>query len=283
MSHFGKHIASFLTLSDFLRLNFLEEMTLKDIKSLTFDESKFFSNKKSISDIPYIVKLAQSSSDFASMCKKDLYVKLWNDLYSLLGFAVSSFEGKKVTFYTHHNIDSFDLLRGTYFFYLSQQIRAALSIEFSSSEIRFLKEAMRFNSVHAVQRYNTFLYSKVDKGILEEGEDAKKMLLEAINNAKSLLEINGSYAYMLLAEAFYRYALWAKEYDKISVFERALQSAITSCDKASKYLEKSEFSIHNASFGKGLSFSNSFNYDCPDDAKRILEGIKLNTNSPTVS
>ncbi|AUH74027.1 hypothetical protein CAB17_16680 [Legionella sainthelensi] len=271
MSHARRTIFTLLTLSDFLKLNFLEEMTLKKIKQGSFDESAFFSSAKSVADIGFITKMSYASSEFATMCKKDLYRQLWSDLYSQLGLSVSAFTEKQITFYEHENIDSFDLLRGTYFFYLSQQVKAALPNKLSYSELRFLKEAMRFNSVHAVQRYNIVLFDKVTHGQFEEDESAKELLMEAIKNAKSLLELYGSYAYMLLAEAYYQYAQWAQEHESITTYRRALQAAIASCDNATKYLDKSQYSIHNASFGQGLGFSNSFGLDSPAKAKEVLE------------
>lgn len=270
MSQAREHVFNFVTLSEFLRLSFLEEITLKDIKSQTFNESKFFATTKSLTDIGFIIKMAHASADFANMCKKSLYKELWSDLYSQLGFALSSGEENPLTFYTHHNVDSFDLLRGTYFYYLSQQVRTTFSDKFSSSEVHFLKEAMRFNSIHAVQRYNEFLYHKVVNEQLGENENVKGLLKEAIKNinSKPLLELHGSYAYMLLAEAYYRYAIFAKNQKETSTFSKAIEAAMDSCDKASKYLEKSKYSIQNASLGKGLAFSNSFGADSPDNAKK---------------
>ncbi|STY31291.1 Uncharacterised protein [Legionella wadsworthii] len=280
MSHAREHVFTFVTLSEFLRLNFLEEITLKDVKSQTFNESKFFSTTKSLTDIGFIIKMAHASPDFVNMCKKDKYAELWSNLYSQLGFALSS-EENPLTFYTHDNVDSFDLLRGTYFYYLSQQVRTAFSDKFSSSEVHFLKEAMRFNSIHAVQRYNEFLYHKVANEQLGENENAKSLLKEAIQNTnfKPLLELHGSYAYMLLAEAYYRYALFAKNQRDTYTFTKAIEAAISSCNKASKYLEQSKYSIQNASLGKGLAFSNSFGVDSPDDAKNMLEDL-LKQNLP---
>ncbi|WP_040534243.1 DUF5630 domain-containing protein, partial [Legionella drancourtii] len=51
---------------------------------------------------------------------------------------------------------------------------------------------------------------------------------------------------------------------------RAIQSALKACDYAKKFLETSKFSIHNASFGEGLGFSNSLNIADPDEAKILL-------------
>lgn len=271
MSHARKTIFTLLTFRDFLKLNFLEEMTLRTIREGSFDESTFFSSAKSVADIGYITKMSYASPEFAKMCKKDKYRELWSDLYSQLGLCVSAFTDKRITFYEHENIDSFDLLRGTYFFYLSQKLKAELPNELSLSELRFLKEAMRFNSVHAVQRYNIVLFDKVTHGKLEEGENAKELLMEAIKQAKSLLELYGSYAYMLLAEAYYQYAQWAQEHESSTTYRRALQAAIASCGNATKYLDKSQYSIHNASFGQGLGFSNSFGLDSPEKAKEVLE------------
>ncbi|WP_298622196.1 DUF5630 domain-containing protein [uncultured Legionella sp.] len=273
MSCTSKAITTFLTLSDLSRLNFLEEKFLNDLKDDRFNESQFFSNKKTVSDIPFILKLARANQLFADVCKKDVYQHIWRELYSLLGFLMSSLEGQQVTFYMHEQVDSFDLLKGSYLFYLSQQVRAALSQEFSSSELNLLKEAMRFNSVHAVQRYNIFLHNKVINGKLEDTENSKTLLMDAVKNAKSLLEPYGSYAYMLLSEAFYQYAVWAKQEGDQTGYRKSLQAAISSCEKASKFLNVSKFSIYNASFGKGLCSSNSFSIDSPEEAKEMLEGL----------
>lgn len=271
MSCTSKAITTFLTLSDLSRLNFLEEAFLNDLKNDKFNELQFFSNKKNVSDIPFIIKLARASQLFADVCKKEVYQQAWSELYSQLGFLMSSLEGQQVTFYMHDKMDSFDLLKGSYLFYLSQQVRVALSQEFSSSELNLLKEAMRFNSVHAVQRYNIFLHNRVMNGQLEDGEDPKTLLMDAVKNAKALLEPYGSYAYMLLAEAFYQYAAWAKQEGDQTGYRRSLQAAISSCDKASKFLDVSKFSIYNASFGKGLCSSNSFGIESPEEAKEMLE------------
>lgn len=280
----SKKFLTFISLNNLFHLNFLDKMTLNQIENHTFNELNFFSKKKSIDDIGFIIKLANASPTFTKICKKPIYNEIWNDLYSILGLFVPSHEAKRVAFYTHLNTDSFDLLRGLYFFYCSQNVRTAVSDEFSNSEIRFLKEAIRYKSVHAVQMYNTFIYNKITNGKLEEGEDAKTLLVDAIKNSKSLLQLHGSYAYMLLAEAFFRYAVWEKNNDEIPTAQRALKSAIIACDNAAKYLYTSRFSIYNASFGKGLGYSNSFGISSPEEAKIMLEDfLKEISNHHTVT
>ncbi len=277
----SKNVLSLITLTDLYRLNFLDDIILREIKNETFDELKFFSNKKSAVDIPFIIKLANASLAFTNICKKEIYNDLWAELYSQIGLFLSFSEENIVVFYQHKNIDNFDLLRGAFFFYCSQQVRTTLSSEFSNSEIIFLKEAIQFKSVHAIQRYNSFIYNKIANDQLPEGEEAKILLVKAINYSKSILKPYGSYAYMLLAEAFYHYAIYSKNNGEVTGSCRALQSAITACNNATKYIEKSRFSIYNASFGKGLGYSNSFGISSPEEAKIILESMLENISNNT--
>lgn len=270
-------VKSFDTLDDALRPDYAAHFFLQQINNQTFDEKQFFANKQSVTDLNLIIKLANENRGFANMCQKNTYKALWEKLYSQLGLIISPSTTKEA-FYTHSDSNTFDLLRGAYFFFASQRVKTALSYDFSNSEIRFLKKAIEYKSVHAVQRYNAFIYQKIANQQLEADENANDLLKMAINNAKSLLELYGSYAYMLLADAYYHYALWKKNNGETAPIRRALQSAIDACSHASKHLDKSQFSIRNASFGNGLGFSNSLGISSPEEAKRKLE-LCLEDNS----
>lgn len=281
MEFFNEQKVSLITLNDLLKSNFQDSSILYAIQNNTFDESTFFYEKNLI-DMPLIVRLANHHSFFETLCKKEQYIPLWENLYSQLGLLLVSSGPKRVALYTHKNTDAFDLLRGTYFFYCSQQVRKALANNFTAAEMHFLEQAKQYQSVHAIQRYNQFLF---EKAASDEEDNGKVVLTEAIQNCKGLLELYGSYAYMMLAEAYYQYALWALNQANEPSYRGALNAAILSCRNADHYLVDSEFSIHNASLGMGLSCSNSFGEDCPNKAIERLEDLLENhrTDTPLAS
>ncbi|HHT0594548.1 TPA: DUF5630 domain-containing protein [Legionella anisa] len=250
-------------------LNAADELLLDQIKNNTFDEEAFFRRMRVSCNLNLIIKLANINPIFKSLCKKDIYDSLWEQQYCLYGLYLSASETTQIVFSLHENVDMFDLLQGAYFFHKAQQVKKKQN-HFSSEEIFWLKKAITFNSVHAVQRYNQYLYSKIEQLQLDS-EYCDKLLKEAIENCKNLLELYGSYAYMILAEAYFHYANWAIREDNKKGTAASIDAAIRSCDLAQTYLDESQSSIHNASLGKGLEASNSFEISEPLQAKTLLE------------
>ncbi|AWN73260.1 DUF5630 domain-containing protein [Legionella anisa] len=250
-------------------LNAADELLLEQIKNNTFDEEAFFRRMRVSCNLNLIIKLANINPIFNSLCKKDIYNSLWEQQYCLYGLYLSASETTQIVFLLHKNVDMFDLLQGAYFFHKAQQVKKQQD-HFSLEEIFWLKKAITFNSVHAVQRYNHYLYSKIEQFQLDS-EYCDKLLKEAIENCKSLLELYGSYAYMMLAEAYFHYANWAIREDNLKGTSASIDAAIRSCDLAQTYLDESQSSIHNASLGKGLEASNSFEISEPLQAKTLLE------------
>ncbi|CZR15463.1 Uncharacterised protein [Legionella pneumophila] len=127
---------------------------------------------------------------------------------------------------------------------------------------------MKFGSIHASQRYIQFLYQKLDK--VASADEAEQILTEAIKLCKANLNQYGSYAYMMLAEAFFRYAMWAQQSGNINRAKSAITSSINSCTKANQHLRASASSIHNASLGEGLKASNTLAMESPEEAIAFL-------------
>ncbi len=205
------------------------------------------------------------------LCKQDKYDVLWKQLYSMLGIYISAGQEVKIAFHDTSNVCTFDLLKGAYLFYSSQTIRKLAEEDFSVGEIFLLRSAIAYNSTHATQRYNSYLYSKIERGRLAGDESTKSLLMEAINNCKKMLELSGSYAYMMLAEAYFHFAQWAIEENEVDLARSAAKSAITACEAAKTHLARSEYSIQNASLGQGLARSNSFGIQSPDEAKILVQ------------
>ena len=267
---------NYTTLKNIYRLTTADHLLLSDVKNKTFNEVQFFNHLNKCCDLDFIMRIANTSEYFEKLFKRREYNSLWDLQYSLFGFQVSFSEKKQTNFLVHKNVQSFDLLKGAYLFHKSQLARNEVNQDFLYSEIVLLQEAIKFKSVHAIQRYNSYLYQQIERLSSKKtqdfdsiNEEQESLLKEAILNCKKLLELYGSYAYMMLAEAYFYYAQWAKEKSNESV-SNAIDAAIIACNFAEKYLEKSQYSIHNASLGRGLETSNSFKINTPSDARQKI-------------
>ncbi|AMP89664.1 DUF5630 domain-containing protein [Legionella pneumophila] len=245
-------------------------MFISSLGSQDFDESKFFS-QISLESLSFIIRIAKFSAYFVTLCEKSEYDALWKKLYSIFGLVLTKDKLVPKPFFTHDGgeVNHFNLLRGAYYFHLSQKALAAKEKSFSDLELYWLNQAMKFGSIHASQRYIQFLYQKLDKVV--SADEAEQILEEVIKLCKANLNQYGSYAYMMLAEAFFRYAIWAQQAGNLSRAKSAMTSSINSCMKANQHLDASAFSIHNASFGEGLKASNSLAMESPKEAIVFLK------------
>ncbi|HHN5545873.1 TPA: lpg1685 family Dot/Icm T4SS effector [Legionella pneumophila] len=244
-------------------------MFISSLGSQDFDERKFFS-QISLQSLSFIIRIAKFSAYFAALCEKSEYDELWKKLYSTFGLVLTRDKPVPKSFFTHDGgeINHFNLLRGAYYFHLSQKALAAKEKSFSDSELYWLNQAMKFGSIHASQRYIQFLYQILDK--VASADEAEQILTEAIKLCKANLNQYGSYAYMMLAEAFFRYAMWAQQSGNINRAKSAITSSINSCTKANQHLRASASSIHNASLGEGLKASNTLAMESPEEAIAFL-------------
>ncbi|WP_058513424.1 DUF5630 domain-containing protein [Legionella santicrucis] len=254
--------------------NLAEQVFISSLGSKNFDEQEFFS-QITLTSLSFIVKIAKFSVHFVTLCEKNEYSALWKQLYSALGLIITKDKPCANAFFAHDEevVNHFTLLRGTYYFHLSQQALATKEKAFSSLELYWLNQAMKFASIHAHQRYIQFLYQKLERISQEKTE---KILIEVIYLCKTNLPQYGSYAYMMLAEAFFHYAVWAHQTGNLSRAKSAISASVNACIKAENYLNQSIFSIHNASLGEGIKMSNSFGLESPREAFLFLNNWVVN-------
>ncbi|KTC87196.1 DUF5630 domain-containing protein [Legionella brunensis] len=260
-------------LRDLTQLNAVDFLFIRNLRTHNaFNEEEFFKQVK-VDDLSFIIRISKESNYFNTLCKQSKYKKLWDVIYSQIGLYLTAKETTPISFFVHDdpNLDSFSLAKGAYLFYLYDLLRQEPGADYTPTKIKLLKEAVNLKSIHATQHYNQFLFYKIEHNDLEPDEDKRTLFKEAIANCKQELELYGSYAYMMLVETYFHYAKWAASEGNSDLVIKAIEAAQQNCSLAKKHLEKSTQSIHNASLGRGLAFSNSFNVESPDEAKVLLQ------------
>ena len=216
------------------------------------------------------------------MCQKPEYQDIWQALYSFYGLILSANNKKQQAFYVHETscVSHFDLLTAAFYYHQSTHYANESNRPLNDLEIYFLKKAINKHSVHALQRYIGYLYEKAEGGRNNPVENKGHLLIECIKlcKDKTMLELYGSYTYMMLAESYFRYAKWIAECDpeNMSKVNKAVQASLECCEMADKLSIESANSIENASFGKGLSNSNTLGFSTPGEAKSFIETWEVN-------
>ena len=216
-----------------------------------------------------IVRICRNNASVELFCKGAELKSHWENLWCSFGVLLSSQQClKQIVFHTHPLKDSLDLVRGAYFFHASLKIKIDKKTNFTYSEMECIKIAIEYGSVHAIQRFNDYLYNKL-KSASEEEKDG--LYIQIIKNSMGMFPGYGSYGYMVLAEALGGYALLLLEKQNTVKAKQIFEKGMLSLDKAVMILEDSEFSIHNASLGQGLKTSNSLGIETPENAKKVLK------------
>lgn len=278
--------------------SFFKELILDSIYKLNIADRMFIAefekNPSSIAEIitsdhtlnlDFIIKIAHASEQFASRCKEAIYDAVWQNQFSLLGTTlIKGRENDPVTWLHAHkkskDLNPFDLLRGIYFYAYTVR-ESKKTTPFSYPELSLLREGIKYKSVHCIQRYNIYIFNECEKNNIPD-EKKSELLKEAISNCKKLISAYGSYAYMMLAEAYYRYGQFLLQSGKQADFERSCNAAISACREASVHLSESTYSIHNASLGQGLQASNSFGIASPEEAIDVISATLLSASSSVV-
>lgn len=215
------------------------------------------------------VRIAEHHREFESFCQRGELDHFWKQHWSVYGSIFCIQQGlTSCLFYSHSHEAHFNLVRGAYFYYRSQLIARSSSILFSEAEVACLHDAMKFDSVHALQRYNQYCYHNIEAALSEE--DEKKLYLTIIANSKKMLPNYGAYGYMVYGESLGNYAIWLEKNHfsvKATYFMEAAEQAYL---YAATTLNESQHSIHNASFGQGLASSNAARIADPGQASTSL-------------
>lgn len=215
-----------------------------------------------------VARIANNDKEFEFYCQRPELKEHWQKLWCSYGIILTKQQNISPTlFFSQNSANTFNLIRGTYFFYLAQRVAKEMKADFLYSEVEYLIAASKYGSVHALQRYNYYLYSQIKSANNEEKE---AIFRQIIKNSRLMPEDYGSYGYMVLAEALGCYALWLLKCHQLNKAEKIVTSALKSLDYAAGILEESTYSIHNASLGQGLKMSNSLGLESPEQAKKVL-------------
>ncbi|MCW8409861.1 DUF5630 domain-containing protein [Legionella sp. PATHC035] len=219
--------------------------------------------------IEVITRIAHHDPVFEAFCNREELKDYWEKIWCASGVALSQQKNVPlILFFSHPQLNQFSLVRGTYFYFLSQEVRKEMNIDFGFSEMEAIKMAIRYGSVHAIQRYNECIYSKLQHANNKESET---LYQELIANSKLMLPHYGSYGYMVLAEAMAHYCFWLLQDHEAEKAQEIYILVLESLDYAQLILEDSQYSIHNASFGQGLKYSNSLGFESPSQAKAFFK------------
>ncbi|HHF7368081.1 TPA: DUF5630 domain-containing protein [Legionella bozemanae] len=221
-------------------------------------------------NIETIARIAYHVQEIETFCNRSELKEYWGKIWCAYGVALSQQKDiPLMLFYSHDQLNQFNLVRGAYFYHLSQEARKSMKQEFGFSEIESVRMAIQYGSVHAIQRYNDYLYHKLEQA---NPEEAAALYQELIANSKLMLPHYGSYGYMVLADAIGHYCIWLLNHQDVVKAETEYKFALEALDNAELLLNESQYSIQNASIGLGLKCSNSMGFELPAQAKDFFVG-----------
>jgi hypothetical protein len=242
----------------------------------SFDSKKDFlkENQHISKKLLALITEASANPELEQLCKDASYDNPWNTIYNEIAAYFtneknSSEEISLTITYEQPGIPCFDLMRGIYFFYQSQtqKIHNDAKEEKTIDRLSLLEKAIQYRSIHAMQYHHEVCYQEIET----DTTNAPILFKEIIQNCNSILPFYGSFAYVMLAEAYCRYAYWSSKNNDLTAATTHFQSARTCCNYAEKYFTASKFSIHNASFGKGLKASNSLGLETIEGLKNYIK------------
>ncbi len=257
-----------ITLNELLKLKLTDHLLLYQLRQPGAKEAFLAESQEAIlRKVDMLIRLAHIHPEIEDFCKHPSLDEHWNLVYDEFVLIFQEEENSQELFvHSHPSIPSFDLMRGMYFFYHSQQIRQEFP-EQTGKEVSLLKQAMRYTSIHAMERYHELLYLEIEKNPAK----APELFKEIIENCKTMLEFYGSFAYCMLTEAYGRYACYLSTNKDLQGAQSQYKSALTAFAYAEQFLRVSEYSIHNASFGKGLKVSNSLGLGSIPQIKQFIQ------------
>ncbi|ASQ46473.1 DUF5630 domain-containing protein [Legionella clemsonensis] len=205
-----------------------------------------------------IVKFACTTPEFHKVCLSPIFDQDWIKLWSTYGIIISKDPAK--AFYDQRCSNKFGLFLGVYFYYRAVRIKEHLAESNSKSEQNYLLKAMHYDSVHACQQFAHYLFEKCQNDTPSKAiEDAfKKQLFPCI---KKLIPNYGSYAYLMLAEAYLQYGIILQKQDQKLLANKAFHAAQEAAIQAKNSYVETDTAIFNASFGRGMAASNSLHLD----------------------
>ncbi len=221
--------------------------------------------------IDAIVQLAELDSEFANICALPRFNEKWISLWSTYG-AIITKDVKKALYDQPTAPNKFELFLGIYYYHQALETTSKFKKDYSSSEISYLQKAIRYNSIHACQRYNICLYSHVNDNNYEYSNE---LFCKVIKQIKPLLPIYGCYAYIMLAEAYVRYGMFLRNCKRNDNADKSFSAASQACEQAQKAFKANSVSIYNASIGGSLAESNSLGLSDIEDILALIHALKV--------
>lgn len=244
-------LKSILTSSEFLKINSIEGMLLIEFglldKSMQIKKIREF---LSSANFDLIVKLAHNNTTFRSACLLPEFSKDWESLWSTYGIVITA-DPKKALYY-QPIIEQFDLFLGIYFYNKALEVSKALKKDSTSIELSYLSLAMKYNSIHAYQRYHVHLYSIIHSRDPALEQENLQLIKKIIRNIMKLIPTYKAYAYFMLAEAYFHYGYSMSSKGNMIVAGKAQNAALTACAKAKEHFSESDIYFFNASLGGTL-------------------------------
>ncbi|WP_419420829.1 DUF5630 domain-containing protein [Legionella sp. D16C41] len=231
--------------------NFLNEFTampradqIQKVKKLLGDANQF----------DFLVKLIILNPSFKEVCNLPLFHQDWLSCWSTYGYLITK---NDKALYAQPCPNYLDLFLGIYFYYKACKVAEKLQTDFSQIELTYLKQAIAFNSIHACQRYYAYLYKNTTGKIINiVNEDIEQLYCNIIKNIKqNFLKYYGSYAYLMLAEAYFHYGIYLMNNKNFSLANRTFQVIPKCLEYASiLHVNKEDLALtHNASLGGSIT------------------------------
>ncbi|MFJ1268303.1 DUF5630 domain-containing protein [Legionella lytica] len=248
------------TLKEHMALNAIENTFLTDFLALEVEEKiKSVQNLIEHNQFDFIVKLSWNSKEFSKTCLEAEFQYSWESLWSTFGTILTG--DAQVAFYVQPHQKAFNLFLGAYFY---NQSLAFKDRKTPSIEKGYLLEAIKYGSIHALQRYCFSVYEGLDNE--QDDPEAASKIHALIITIKKFLPFYTSYACLMLSEAYARYAMFQPEQAS-----QATQSALNACEKARELYNKEDPAVFNASLGRGLSASNTLGCATPEEAAAAIK------------
>lgn len=258
------------SLRTWLKLNPLETAALQDFSRLSDQQKRFFVMERLNTPAHYelIAKFAIHNEAFHNTCQLPEFNCIFFDYWCTLGFLCSN---NQVLFYRPQGDHGFDFFMGIFFYHQSLTIRNTTNTHFSFFEVEYIKEAVKYKSVHAIQRLLEHHYTCLNRDSGASVGEREGLHANTIQYCRSLFDSYGSYAYLMYIESLIFYAHFLVENNQIPKAIKCFEIAKITCDPADINLQISQQSIHNASFGEGLGKSNRLGFLTPTDAREYIE------------
>ena len=191
------------TLDEFLKMDAIEQLILKDIKNASPKEmSDYVHRFIEAGYFRLIIKLSLACAPFSEICAAQAFKDHW----TLQSKALLKTVSPQQDGHYHHESraeNQFELYSGLFFYKLAIDLKAQLKQEASQIEIKYLTKAIRFGSIHALQVMAKYRYAEIEKSIAQQacvGEEELEDLRQIIKQIKAQVPIYQCYAYVMLAE-----------------------------------------------------------------------------------